>query len=214
MKVLDCLQGSEEWLQARVGKVSASRMADLCAKTKSGYSTSRANYCAELVAERLTGKPAEKFKNAAMEWGSAQEADARRMYCFLNDCTVQQVGLVLHPTLEHACASPDGLVGEDGLLEIKAPMTATHISTLLGGEIDGKYLKQMAWQMNLTGRAWCDFVSFDPRLCPEMQLFIKRVHRDDRLIAELESEVRSFLDEVAGTVDRLRKLYLPTEIAA
>lgn len=207
MRIVECAQGTPEWFAARLGKVSASRVADVVAKTKTGWGASRANYAAELVAERLTGVTAEKYSNAAMAWGSEQEPAARAMYEFMRDFTVAQVGLVLHPTIEMACASPDGLVGDGGLVEIKCPNTATHIETLLGSEIDGKYVKQIQWQLACTGRAWCDFVSFDPRMPADMQLFIRRVDRDDKLIAELEREVTAFLAEVAGTVTLLEVKY-------
>jgi putative phage-type endonuclease len=214
MIVIDLEQGSEEWLLARCGKATASRMGDLMARTKSGYGASRTNYAAELIAERLTGKPAEKFKNGAMEWGSAHEAEARALYEFLHDCEVRSVGLVTHPSIANSLASPDGLVGHDGLVEIKCPNTATHIATLLGGGIDSRYVLQMAWQMCCTGRAWCDFVSYDPRLPAEMQIHVTRVKRDDDMISNLEIEVAAFLAEIDETVDKLRMRYQPTAEAA
>jgi putative phage-type endonuclease len=203
MKIIDCEQGSEQWFAARLGKVSASRIADLTAKTKSGYSTSRANYAAELIAERLTGVKAEKYTNGAMQWGTEQEGPARTMYEFMSDVSVTEVGLVIHPTIDAACASPDGLVGDDGLIEIKCPLTATHLDTLLGAGIDLKYMKQMQWQMACTGRSWCDFASFDPRLPADMQLHVSRVNRDPIIIADLEKEVRSFLAEIDAKIAAL-----------
>jgi putative phage-type endonuclease len=214
MIVIDVIQGSDEWLVARCGKATASRMGDLMARTKSGYGASRTNYAAELIAERLTGKPAEKFKNGAMEWGSAHEAEARALYEFLGDFEVRSVGLVTHPSIANSLASPDGLVGEDGLVEIKCPNTSTHIATLLGGGIDSRYLLQMAWQMCCTGRAWCDFVSYDPRLPAEMQIHITRIKRDDEIIENLEREVAAFLAEIDETVDKLRSKYQSVAEAA
>ena len=184
-------------------------MHDLTAKTKTGYSTSRANYAAELIAERLTGTRQESYSNAAMQWGNEKEPAARDLYSFMHDVTVEQVGLVMHPTISMACASPDGLVADEGLVEIKCPNTATHLDTLLNGTIDGKYIKQMQWQMACTGRRWCDFVSFDPRMPGEMQLFVQRVSRSDVLITELEGEVRAFLGEVDAKVHALKSRYLP-----
>lgn len=207
MKIVDHKQGSDEWIAARVGRVGASRISEIVAKTKSGYSTSRANYAAELVAERLTGVPAEKFSNAAMQWGTEHEADARMLYEISSDCSVATVGLVLHPSIDMAQCSPDGLVGDNGLVEIKCPLTATHISTLLTQTVEGKYVKQMQWQMACTGRQWCDFVSFDPRLPADMQLFVTRVKRDPNAIAELETEVTRFLSEVDETIAKLTALY-------
>ena len=202
----ELVQGSPEWLAARVGSVGASRISDIIAKTKSGYSTSRANYAAELVCERLTGNPTETFKSAAMIWGTEKEPDARAAYEFIHDVTVELVGLVKHPKIPGAHASPDGYVGTDGLIEIKAPITATHIETLLTQKVPDKYVVQMLWQMSVTGRAWCDYVSFDPRCPPRLQLFVKRIPRDDVRIAELEREVRSFLAEVDETLAKLAKL--------
>lgn len=207
MIILDCEQGSEPWKAARLGKVTASRIADMTAKTRTGWGSSRANYAAELIAERLTGAPADRFTNAAMEWGSEQEAPARALYEFMHDVSVQLVGCVLHPSINMALASPDGLVGDDGLVEIKAPNTATHLDTLLTETVPEKYVKQMQFQMSCTGRAWCDFVSFDPRMPADMQMWVKRIPRDDVMIADLDKETRVFLAEVAATVDALVSKY-------
>lgn len=208
-------QGSQEWLNARLGKVTASRVADVIAKTKSGYSTSRANYAAQLIAERLTGEIAEGFTNAAMKWGTDIEPDARTAYEFMCDASVVQVGFVSHPTIEMTGASPDGLVGDAGLIEIKCPNTATHIETLIGGAVPAKYVTQMQWQMACTGRAWCDFVSFDPRMPEAMRMFVRRVERDAALIADLEKQVIDFLVEIDAKVTELRRLYVqPDGIAA
>ena len=198
------IQGSDEWLAARCGKVTASRMADLLAKTKTGYGASRANYMAELIAERLTGVPAEKFTNAAMQWGTANEGDARTAYEFHTDCDVTEVGFVPHPGILMAGASPDGLVADDGLVEIKCPNTATHIDTLLSGAVAGKYVTQMQFQMACTGRAWCDFVSFDPRMPDDLRLFVRRVPRDNTAIADMEAEIVKFLAELDDKVAALR----------
>lgn len=199
-------QGSDEWLQARVGKVTASRVADVIAKTKTGWGASRANYMAELIAERLTGRPTDKFTNAAMQWGTDTEPQARAAYEFFQDESVVQVGLVPHPTIKESAASPDGYVGEDGLVEIKCPNTATHIETVLGGSVPAKYETQMQWQMACTGRKWCDFVSYDPRLPANLALFVARVNRDDSKIKELESLVTDFLGELDAKVAALTAL--------
>lgn len=207
------IQGSPEWLAARAGKVTASRMADMMARTKTGWGASRANYAAELVAERLTGTPAAKFTNDAMRWGTETEPQARAAYEFYKDASVEEVGFIDHPKIPMTGASPDGLVGADGLVELKCPNTATHIETLLGGSIPGKYAQQMQWQMACTGRAWCDFVSFDPRLPQSMSLFVRRLSRNDAEIADLESEVRKFLAEIDATVAKLTGLYGQREAA-
>lgn len=196
--MLDVEQRSEEWINIRLGKVTASRIADVTAKTKTGWSASRANYMAELLSERLTGEPRDTFTNAAMQWGTDMEPQARRVYEFMEGVEVQEVGFVPHPTIGMSGASPDGLVGDLGLVEIKCPNTATHIETLLGAPIDAKYLKQMQWQMACTSRNWCDFVSFDPRLPERMQIHIQRVHADGGMITELEAEVRDFLTELGA----------------
>ncbi len=200
-------QRTEAWHQARMGKVTASRVADLMAKTKSGPSSSRANYMATLIVERLTGVREEGFTNAAMIWGVDTEPQARAAYEFLTDATVIEEGFVLHPAIADFGASPDGLVGDVGLLEIKCPQTAAHLDVLLSGEVPGKYVTQMQAQMACTGRAWCDFVSFDPRMPGEMQLFVKRVHRDEVFIAAMEGEIAAFLAELAQKLDALRDRY-------
>lgn len=202
-------QGSPEWFAARLGKVTASRVADVIAKTKTGWSASRTNYAAELVAERLTGVSAEKFSNAAMAWGTEKEPDARAAYEFYSDATVDLVGFVSHPTIRDAGASPDGRVGAAGLVEIKCPNTATHIETLLGGSVPAKYVTQMQWQMACEGRQWCDFVSYDPRLPESMALFVRRVPRDQAMIEALEKDVSAFLREIDETVAQLRAKYEP-----
>jgi putative phage-type endonuclease len=200
-------QGSQEWLNIRLGKVTASRVSDVIAKTKTGWGASRANYMAELVAERLTGVPAGSYTNAAMMWGTDQEPNARAAYSAQTFDTIEQVGFVPHPSITMSGASPDGLVSADGMLEIKCPNTATHIETLLGGSIPAKYETQMLWQMACAKRDWCDFVSFDPRLPPEMQLFVKRLERDDKRIAELEEMVSDFLAELDEKVAKLTAIY-------
>ncbi|WP_313522612.1 lambda-exonuclease family protein [Shinella sp.] len=205
----EIVQGTAEWHALRLGKVTASRVADVIAKTKTGPSASRAKYAGELIAERLTGTPADRFTNAAMAWGTEQEPAARKTYEFYRDTDVEQVAFVLHQTIGDSGASPDGLVDVDGLVEIKCPETHTHIETLLGQAVPAKYVTQMQWQMACTGRAWCDFVSYDPRLPEPMRFFCKRVMRDAALIAELEREVVAFLNEVRGTVAQLQRIYDP-----
>jgi putative phage-type endonuclease len=200
-------QKSPEWFKARLGKVTASRVADVMARTKSGYSASRANYMAELICERLTGQPAERFSNAAMQWGTDNEPHAKASYSFMRDAAIEDVGFVPHGSILDFGASPDGLIGADGLIEIKCPNTATHLETLLSESIDGKYMTQMQVQMSCTGRQWCDFVSFDPRLPVDMQLFVRRVERDNARIAEIESEVSAFLGEIAKKLDALHSRF-------
>lgn len=200
-------QRSTEWFAARAGKATASRIADIVARTKTGWGAGRANYAAQLVAERLTGVAEEGFSNAAMQWGTNMEPEARMAYAFRCDTDVVEVGFIDHPSILMSGASPDGHVGDDGLVEIKCPNTATHISTLLGQTVPSKYNTQIQWQIACTGRSWCDFVSYDPRLPESMRLFVQRVQRDQAYITELEAFVIDFLDEVDRTVASLRAIY-------
>jgi putative phage-type endonuclease len=199
-------QGSDAWFNIRIGKVTASRVADVLAKTKTGYSTTRDNYMAQLVCERLTGQKGESFTNAAMQHGTETEPLARAAYEARYDVLVDDVGFVSHPTIEMSGASPDGLVGEDGLIEIKCPNTATHIETLLSESVPNKYYTQMQFQIACTGRKWCDFLSFDNRLPTELQMFVKRVPRDDVYIRLIEDEIVKFLGELDTKINQLMKV--------
>ncbi|MEI2388045.1 lambda exonuclease family protein [Breoghania sp. JC706] len=203
----DMEQRTEEWFAARCGKVTASRIADLTAKTKSGYAASRANYMAQLLTERLTGEVAESFSSSAMQWGTDTEPKARATYALLTGNSVAETGFILHPAIANAGASPDGLVGDTGLIEIKCPNTATHLDTLRTEKIPGKYQKQMLWQMACTGRAWCDFVSFDPRLPANLCIFLRRFGRDDDAIAAIEEDVSGFLEELDAQIRALEAKY-------
>jgi putative phage-type endonuclease len=206
-------QRTEGWLSERTGKVTASAVYKVMAKTKTGYGADRANYLAELVTERLTGLPVSSFSNAAMQHGIDTEPQARAAYQFHLGYSVEETGFHPHPFMAMFGASPDGLCGDAGLVEIKCPNSATHIETLRGGSIAKKYILQMQVQMACTGRDWCDFVSFDPRMPLELQLHVQRVNRDDKLIAEIEAEVGDFLDEVDATVADLRARYMDKEAA-
>jgi putative phage-type endonuclease len=197
-------QRTDEWYKARLGKVTASKVADVMAKTKTGVSASRANYLSDLVVERLTGQQAEFYQNDAMQWGTDTEPQARMAYEAHKNVLVDEEGFIDHPSISNFGCSPDGLVGSDGLIEIKCPNSKTHIDTLLSGKAPSKYIPQMQTQMAVTGRQYCDFVSFDPRLPEDLQLFIIRVERDDEYIAKLEEEVSAFLKEVDETVTKLK----------
>lgn len=201
-------QGSAEWLAARAGMITASRIADVMAKTKTGESASRANYRAQLVAERLTGRPQESFTNSAMQWGTEQEPMARTAYEIAHSVMVDQVGLILHPEIKRAGASPDGLIGDDGLIEIKCPNTATHIEYATAGKPPTKYLLQMLWQMECTGRQWCDFVSYDPRMPYDMQLFVTRIQRDESKISEIRAEVQKLNSEIDEQINQLKRVFI------
>lgn len=214
MRVIDCEQNSPEWYAARLGKVTASRLSDVLAKGKSGApSAMRANYMADLVLERLTGARREGFTSRAIEDGHKREPEARERYEFLTDTKVVTVGFVLHPTIDLAGASPDGLVGDAGLVQIKCPEAKTHLETLLGGSVSGAYQSQMQWEMACTGRLWCDFVSYHPDFPAEMRLSVKRFPRDPLFVVEAERAVREFLAETEGKLSALAKSYGMSEAA-
>lgn len=196
-------QNTPEWLQARCGSLGASAVSEALSRTKSGWGAGRANVKARLVIERLTNTPQDSYKSSAMQWGHDQEDAAANAYSFLTGNAVEVCGIFKHPTIEGTHASPDRLVGEEGLVEIKCPNSATHLDTLLSKKIPGNYVTQMQWQMAVTGRKWCDFVSFDPRFPESKQVFIQRVERDDKVIANLEKEVAAFLEEVAADLKAL-----------
>lgn len=196
-------QGSDAWFAQRLGKATASRIKDIVAKTKTGYSTSRDKYLTQLLLERLTGTVAESYSDAAMAWGNDTEPFARAAYEAQKGVMVDQVAFINHPTIEMAGASPDGLVGDDGLVEIKCPMSHTHLESLLGG-LDDQYKIQVNWQMACTGRKWTDLCSFDPRFPAELQLVIKRFERDDAFIATLEEEVIKFLKELDDKLNKVK----------
>jgi putative phage-type endonuclease len=190
-------QRTPEWFAARLGKVTASKISDVMASGRSGApSVTRANYLAQLLCERLTGRPTEGYTSDAMQHGTDNEPIAINAYEMAQDVIVSPIGFVDHPSIAMSGASPDGLVGEDGLIEVKCPNSATHLATLKGGSIDGRYVKQMQWQMACTGRKWCDFVSFDPRMPEHMQLHVQHVRRDDEMIAQIETAVSEFLAEL------------------
>ena len=200
-------QRSDEWYAARCGSLGASQLNDALATTKTGWGASRENLKNKIIAERLTGVPAESYTNAAMLWGIDNEDAARQAYEAHTGTFVDELGIAYHPVLKHTHASPDGLVGNDGLIEIKCPNTTTHIETLRSGKAPSKYIKQMQWQMRCVDRQWCDFVSFDPRLPKHLQLFIVRVDRDDEFISKLDTQVAEFLSEVEREIEELNERF-------
>lgn len=205
MIIRDIVQRSEEWRQLKLGKVGASRVADIVARTKSGYSASRENYLTELLLERITGFPADRFQSDAMRYGTEMEPLARAAYSFDFDVEVEQIAFATHPSIEMAGASPDGLVGKLGLLEIKVPQPAGHLETLLTEKIPDRYITQMQWQMAVLEREWVDYASFNPSFPGPLRLFVKRVVRDDAMITHLEGEVRQFLRELDDKLEELSK---------
>lgn len=196
------VQGTPEWLAARAGSLGASCFHEAVAMTpsKKGWAASRYNLMGRLIAERLTGRPLESYQNTAMRWGTQTEPEARALYGFMHEVDIEQVGLVRHPTVRGSHASPDGLIGTDGLLELKCPETHTHIQTLLSERIPSNYVTQMQWQMACTGRDWVDHISYDPRLPDDMQMFIKRVPRDDKRIALMEAQAAEFVAEMEAKI--------------
>ena len=197
-------QGTEEWHQIRLGKVTASRVSDVMSKIKSGESAGRKNYKMDLVVERLTNTPTSSFTNAAMAWGTETEPLARMAYEVHSGNFVETVAFIQHPSIEWFGCSPDGLIGSEGNLEIKCPNTSTHIDYLLAGVPPAKYVPQMQTQMACTGAKWCDFVSFDPRLPDELQLLVVRLDRDEAYIQKIEEEVKQFLEEVEQIYSQLK----------
>lgn len=206
-------QRSDEWFTARLGKVTASCIYKVMARTKTGFGADRANYAAQLVSERLTGSKADSFSNSAMAWGTDTEPMAREAYAHSIGEAPVEIGFIDHPHIPMSGASPDGLVGFDGMLEVKCPQPATHLATLDGAGIDRKYVLQMQWQMACAERDWCDFASFDPRWPEPMRLHVRRVPRDEALIAEIEAEVTAFLAEVEMTTAGMFERYLQREAA-
>lgn len=190
-------QGSMEWKLARAGKVTASRISDVMAKIKTGEAAAREDYRAQLAAEIITGEPQDDgFVTKDMAFGTEQEKFARAAYEVLTGGFVDEVGVIDHPTIERAAASPDGLVGSDGLVEIKCPKVKTHIKYLMTSRIPTDYMLQMQWQMACTGRKWCDWISYRGDLPGTMGMLIIRVNRDDKKIAEIEAEVKAFNESV------------------
>jgi putative phage-type endonuclease len=206
-------QRTEEWFQQRLGKVTASRISDVIAKTKTGVSTSRQNYLVQLVSERLTGKKGDSFVNQAMLDGIERESAARELYMQTRGVSVTEVGFFDHPTIVMSGASPDGAVNAEedgkyaGLIEIKCPIETTHTNTLMSKSVPSKYMPQIQWQMASVSPnvKWVDFISFNPNFPDTMQLFVARVERDNAYIAELEAEVIKFLDEVEQTIIKLKE---------
>jgi hypothetical protein len=207
VNIIDCIQGSPEWKAARCGRLTASRCGDMLARTKTGPGASRGNYLAELVIERLTGAPVDHFVTQAMRDGTERQHEALRLYSFKQLEDISEVGFVLHPRIENFGASPDGLVGAHGLVEIKCPEPKQHLATLLGEPPRKEYIDQMQAQMAVTGRTWCDFVSYSPVFPAEMQLHKAHFTIDPDAVKALEREALNFLAELSQTVENLKGRY-------
>jgi predicted phage-related endonuclease len=204
------IQGTPDWFAARLGKATGSRIADVVTKLKSGaYSAARAKYATELLCERLTGVTLETYCSRDMQWGKDQEGPARGAYSRRTGAEVFQIGFVDHAEIAMSGCSPDGLIGDDGMIQIKCPTTPTHIATLEARAVPPEYMPQIQWEMACTGRLWSDFVSFDPRLPPDLDMIVIRVERDDSMILDLEAEVTGFLTDLVNREADLRASIVP-----
>lgn len=206
---LNVQQGSPEWLIARCGKVTASHIADVMIRTgKNGDASrtkqARERYKMEVLTEILTGSCVEHYVSPAMDWGTEHEPLARAQYELVKECEVERVGFVIHPRIPRSGASPDGCIGENGLIEIKCPQTATHLKYFIEGVVPADYIAQMQWQLACTEYDWCDLVSYDPRLPEDFSLFIIRMERDNLLIAEMEKQVEKFIGELNEMCEKLQ----------
>lgn len=203
---IDIEQNTPEWLALRTGAVTASRVKDVMAKLKNGgESAARASYKLELLTEVLTGRAAEHYVSQPMEFGIENEPLARTAYEIAQDVEVERIGYVKHPTIPRSGCSPDGLLGDDGLVEIKVPNTTTHLKYLIADAVPDEYIPQIMWQLACSGRQWCEFVSYDPRLPQDFSLFVKRLPRDEKLIASMEFEVVQFIEELNAMCEKLLK---------
>lgn len=206
MRVIKCDQGSPEWHQARAGLATASCFADILATIKSGEAAARRNYRAKLVVERLTGKVVESgFKSAAMQQGTEREPLARSAYEIATGNMVQEVGFMVDDMHQAGC-SPDGLIGDDGLLEIKCPELAAHLDYLRIKSEPPAYTAQIQGQLWISGRQWCDFVSFNPDYPEHLQLIVRRIHRNEAQITSLQLAVAMFMQEVREEVESVQRL--------
>jgi putative phage-type endonuclease len=206
MRVINCgEQGSGEWLAARCGLITASRLNDVMGYTKKGDETQkRADYRIELVSERLSGLATEKYVTFVMKEGTRLEPEARTEYELATDVMCDEVGFVLHPAMDFSGASPDGLVGQEGGLEIKCPTRTTHIEWLLAGVVPPEHEPQMVWNMVCCEREWWDFISYCPDFPAPFNRFIARLYRDEARIDVLDREVRKFNAEIEATIERLQ----------
>jgi hypothetical protein len=203
--IISCEQGTLEWKELRCGIVTASRFADVMDFTKKGEGAGRKKYRSEIICEILTGQPYPQYESWEMKWGKDQEPFARAAYEMQHDVLVETPGFVKHATIARFGGSPDGYVGDDGMIQIKCPNTTTHLNWMLAGTIPVEHAPQMIAEMAVYGREWCDFVSFDPRLPEHLQLFVRRWSRNERLIAGTEQEVVHFNAEVDQVLAALPK---------
>lgn len=199
----DRLQRTEEWYAQRLGKLTGSKIYTILPGARGAYKEAREQYAYTLVAERLTGKRQEIYTSSAMEWGIIQEDNAKTRYTEKTGIEVIEAGFFEHPMVKMTGASPDGLINHEGILEIKCPETHNHLKTMAKGEIKPEYEAQIQWQLACTNRLYCDFVSFDPRVAEPYDIYIKRIERDDVMIATLQKEAVIFLDYVDMIIESL-----------
>lgn len=204
IKDQEIVQRSDEWFKERLGKLTGSKIYTILPGARGAYKEAREVYAFQLVAERLTGRRIEHFINQAMEWGMIQEASAKVRYTQVTGIEVMECGFFNHPMVKMSGASPDGLINHEGIIEIKCPEIHTHLKTMAKNEIKPEYEAQIQWQLACTNRLYCDFVSFDPRVADPYDIFIKRVERDDKVIAELQKEAVIFLDYVDMVIESLK----------
>jgi len=205
--MIDVEQGSAEWIACRLGKITSSRISDILAKGKGDKpSVTRKNYMYQLLLERLTGEMADHYSSPEMQRGLEKEQSAADAYEAETYSIVTKCGFFESPDGVMSGSSPDRLVGDDGLIEIKNPNTSTHIETKMSGDIKREYILQMQHQMYCSGRKWVDFVSYDDRLPINLRLFIKRIDRDEKMIEEILSEVKLFLSELDELEIQVRAL--------
>ncbi|QEE11715.1 YqaJ viral recombinase family protein [Bartonella krasnovii] len=200
-------QRTAEWFQARLGKVTASNVYNVLSKTAKGMPTSKyEDYKIKLMTERLTEEISQSYITPAMQWGIDYEEDPLREYAFIYDTEVTRCGFIQHPTIQMAGASPDGLIGEDGLIEIKCPQSSNHLRFFIDGNIKSEYYAQMQFQMACTGRKWCDFMSYNPNFVGKstgLRMKIKRINRDEEQIEQINQAVEIFLAEIDQEMQKI-----------
>ena len=208
-------QGSAEWLRERCGKITASRIADMMDRKKDGSPSAKSeSYMHQLIVERLTGSVAEHFVNRSMLWGIEHEADARNLYEMRFDREVAAAGFIRHPDFEYTGGSPDGLVAQGGIIEIKCPETWTHLQTLQSQTVPEGYQPQIQWLLACTEREWCDFISYDPRITDHrLQLYARRVPRDEEWIARITQHVAMFEERILAYLRDVSEIAVSVESA-
>lgn len=211
--IIEVEQGTPEWLQMRCGMGTGSGIGKAIKrigkseKNPNGtkYSADREKYLMEVVCERLTGRATEHYVTDAMLWGIEHEPIAREEYGMARGCDVDPGKFAIHDRMKWFGSSSDGLVGEDGCIEIKCPTSLTHLQWVIDGVVPDEHIDQMKAAMSCYNRQWCDFISYDPRMPKDLRLFVRRLERDEPMIVEMEQEVEKFLAEVDVLLDTIKK---------